>query len=227
MGSGGMIVMDEASSMVDVARYFMEFCMDESCGKCIPCRAGTRPDARLAGQDRQGPGHGRRSGSARGAVRGGPGHQPVRAGTNGSQSGAEHAALLSTRIRRRAASARGSESTRQAVAAQGTRPLPARRRASMTPLPTTAGPVRVVTLQDQRPRRQCARRRVDLGSRAGERHPDPFALLHGRAQRLGRLPALHDRDPGRPPAARRLFDPGGRRHGGADRTRRGCRSIGG
>ncbi|QEF97467.1 NADP-reducing hydrogenase subunit HndC [Stieleria maiorica] len=41
MGSGGMIVMDETSSMVDVARYFMEFCMDESCGKCVPCRAGT------------------------------------------------------------------------------------------------------------------------------------------------------------------------------------------
>jgi bidirectional [NiFe] hydrogenase diaphorase subunit len=42
MGSGGMIVMDERSSMVDVARYFMEFCMSESCGKCIPCRAGTQ-----------------------------------------------------------------------------------------------------------------------------------------------------------------------------------------
>jgi bidirectional [NiFe] hydrogenase diaphorase subunit len=42
MGSGGMIVMDQSSSMVDVARYFMEFCMDESCGKCIPCRAGTQ-----------------------------------------------------------------------------------------------------------------------------------------------------------------------------------------
>jgi bidirectional [NiFe] hydrogenase diaphorase subunit len=42
MGSGGMIVMDETSCMVDVARYFMEFCMSESCGKCIPCRAGTQ-----------------------------------------------------------------------------------------------------------------------------------------------------------------------------------------
>jgi bidirectional [NiFe] hydrogenase diaphorase subunit len=41
MGSGGMIVMDEKTDMVDVARFFMEFCMDESCGKCIPCRAGT------------------------------------------------------------------------------------------------------------------------------------------------------------------------------------------
>lgn len=41
MGSGGMIVMDEKDNMVDVARFFMEFCMDESCGKCVPCRAGT------------------------------------------------------------------------------------------------------------------------------------------------------------------------------------------
>jgi bidirectional [NiFe] hydrogenase diaphorase subunit len=41
MGSGGMIVMDDTSCMVNVARYFIEFCMSESCGKCIPCRAGT------------------------------------------------------------------------------------------------------------------------------------------------------------------------------------------
>ncbi|MGD0139484.1 MAG: NuoF family protein [Tepidisphaeraceae bacterium] len=41
MGSGGMIIMDETSSMVDVARFFMEFCMFESCGKCVPCRVGT------------------------------------------------------------------------------------------------------------------------------------------------------------------------------------------
>ena len=41
MGSGGMIVMDDTSCMVHVARFFMEFCMTESCGKCIPCRAGT------------------------------------------------------------------------------------------------------------------------------------------------------------------------------------------
>ncbi len=41
MGSGGLIVMDDTSCMVNVARFFMEFCMTESCGKCIPCRAGT------------------------------------------------------------------------------------------------------------------------------------------------------------------------------------------
>ena len=42
MGSGGMIIMDETSCMVDVARYFMDFCMNESCGKCVPCRVGTK-----------------------------------------------------------------------------------------------------------------------------------------------------------------------------------------
>jgi bidirectional [NiFe] hydrogenase diaphorase subunit len=41
MGSGGMIVMDDTSCMVDVARFFMDFCKSESCGKCIPCRVGT------------------------------------------------------------------------------------------------------------------------------------------------------------------------------------------
>jgi bidirectional [NiFe] hydrogenase diaphorase subunit len=41
MGSGGLIIMDERSCMVDVAKYFMDFCMDESCGKCVPCRVGT------------------------------------------------------------------------------------------------------------------------------------------------------------------------------------------
>lgn len=41
MGSGGLIVMDEGSCMPDVAKFFMEFCRDESCGKCVPCRVGT------------------------------------------------------------------------------------------------------------------------------------------------------------------------------------------
>jgi len=40
MGSGGMVVMDEETCMVDVARYFLSFCRDESCGKCVPCREG-------------------------------------------------------------------------------------------------------------------------------------------------------------------------------------------
>jgi len=41
MGSGGMIVMDQGTCMVDVAKFFMDFCREESCGKCVPCRVGT------------------------------------------------------------------------------------------------------------------------------------------------------------------------------------------
>jgi bidirectional [NiFe] hydrogenase diaphorase subunit len=41
IGSGGMIVLDEKASMVEIAHFYMGFCREESCGKCIPCRAGT------------------------------------------------------------------------------------------------------------------------------------------------------------------------------------------
>ena len=42
MGSGGLIVMDETTCMVDIAKFFLEFTVDESCGKCTPCRIGTK-----------------------------------------------------------------------------------------------------------------------------------------------------------------------------------------
>lgn len=42
MGSGGMIVMDETDNMVDIAKFYLEFTMDESCGRCTPCRIGTK-----------------------------------------------------------------------------------------------------------------------------------------------------------------------------------------
>jgi NADH:ubiquinone oxidoreductase subunit F (NADH-binding) len=42
MGSGGLIVMDERNCMVDLARYFLQFLADESCGKCLPCRKESR-----------------------------------------------------------------------------------------------------------------------------------------------------------------------------------------
>ena len=42
MGSGGLIVMDEDSCMVDIAKFFLEFTVSESCGKCTPCRVGTK-----------------------------------------------------------------------------------------------------------------------------------------------------------------------------------------
>ena len=42
MGSGGLIVMDEDNCMVDIAKFFLQFTVDESCGKCTPCRIGTK-----------------------------------------------------------------------------------------------------------------------------------------------------------------------------------------
>ena len=56
MGSGGMIVMDEDTCMVDVARYFMDFLTDESCGKCVPCREGMRQMLKLLTNITQGKG---------------------------------------------------------------------------------------------------------------------------------------------------------------------------
>lgn len=56
MGSGGMIVMDESTCMVDMAHYFMDFIQDESCGKCTPCREGTRRLLDILTQIKQGHG---------------------------------------------------------------------------------------------------------------------------------------------------------------------------
>jgi bidirectional [NiFe] hydrogenase diaphorase subunit len=41
MGSGGLVIIDSTTSMPEFARFFMDFCVDESCGKCVPCRVGT------------------------------------------------------------------------------------------------------------------------------------------------------------------------------------------
>jgi len=57
MGSGGLIVMDEDSCMVDIAKYFLDFTVEESCGKCVPCRVGTKRMLQIL--DRITEGHGK------------------------------------------------------------------------------------------------------------------------------------------------------------------------
>jgi bidirectional [NiFe] hydrogenase diaphorase subunit len=47
MGSGGLVVLNDTRCMVDMARFFMQFCCNESCGKCTPCRAGTQQALRI------------------------------------------------------------------------------------------------------------------------------------------------------------------------------------
>jgi len=56
VGSGGMVVLDEDNCMVDVAKFFVSFCMDESCGKCSPCREGTREMVKILDEISQGKG---------------------------------------------------------------------------------------------------------------------------------------------------------------------------
>jgi bidirectional [NiFe] hydrogenase diaphorase subunit len=57
MGSGGMIVMDDTACMVDVAKFFMDFVRDESCGKCVPCRVGTTQMHGMLERISEGEGH--------------------------------------------------------------------------------------------------------------------------------------------------------------------------
>jgi len=57
MGSGGMVVMDETNCMVEIARYFLSFTQAESCGKCIPCRLGTRQMLEILTRITEGKGH--------------------------------------------------------------------------------------------------------------------------------------------------------------------------
>jgi NADP-reducing hydrogenase subunit HndC len=56
MGSGGMIVMDEDTCMVDVSKYFLQFCRDEGCGQCTPCREGIAHMVRLLSEITEGKG---------------------------------------------------------------------------------------------------------------------------------------------------------------------------
>jgi NADH-quinone oxidoreductase subunit F len=58
MGSGGMIVMDEDTCMVDIARYFLDFLEDESCGKCTPCREGIKQMLAILDRIAEGEGEG-------------------------------------------------------------------------------------------------------------------------------------------------------------------------
>jgi NADH-quinone oxidoreductase subunit F len=97
MGSGGMIVMDENTCMVDVAKYFMNFLKDESCGKCFTCRKGTQRMYEILDDISKGRGTPGAPRPARRAGAGGQGHHDVRPGPDGVQPGAEHAALLPRR----------------------------------------------------------------------------------------------------------------------------------
>ena len=98
MGSGGMIVMDDTSCMVDVAKYFMEFCMSESCGKCVPCRVGTYQMHELLEKITAGQATAQDMAVLEELCDLVQEHQPLRPGAVGSQSRAQHLAVFPQRV---------------------------------------------------------------------------------------------------------------------------------
>jgi ferredoxin len=199
MGSGGMIVMDETTRMPEVARYFMEFCMDESCGKCIPCRAGTVQMHGLLDKIVK-----REAGAATwpagGALRHGLAHQPLRPGPERAQPRAQHPALLPQRVPRAAALARRR---RRGPSPPERRPHDSHGRQN----PHIDG--KQVSAEEAR----------HPGGRRRGRHLHPDALPPGRRVRRRRLPHVPGRGGGRPQAPVGLHDAGGRGHGRPHRHR--------
>ena len=94
MGSGGLIVMDEDTCMVDTARYFMDFIRDESCGKCLALPRGYQAHAGDSGAHHPGRGRARRSGYAGGTGRHPAGYRHVRPGPDRAQPHPFHPPVL-------------------------------------------------------------------------------------------------------------------------------------
>ena len=99
VGSGGMIVIDEDNCIVDTARYFLSFTQQESCGKCPPCRIGTKRMLEIARQDLRGQGDAGRHRVPGGDGPAGQGRLAVRAGRHGAQPGVHRAQILPRGVR--------------------------------------------------------------------------------------------------------------------------------
>ena len=101
MGSGGMIVMDEDNCMVDIARFFLDFTVDESCGKCTPCRIGTQRMLEILERIVEGKGEDGDIEKLEDAGQEHQGNRPVRPGSDRAQPGAVHPAAISVTSMRR------------------------------------------------------------------------------------------------------------------------------
>ena len=91
MGSGGMVVMDETTCMVDMARFFLDFTQNESCGKCTFCRIGTQRMLEILERITKGEGEPDDIEKLERAGRADQGGQPLRPGPDRAQPGAHHA----------------------------------------------------------------------------------------------------------------------------------------
>ena len=95
MGSGGMVVADDQTCMVDLARYFLQFTQNESCGKCVPCRLGTKRMLEILERITAGEGEDGDIETPREARRHDQAHEPLRPRPDRAQPGAHHASATS------------------------------------------------------------------------------------------------------------------------------------
>ncbi len=99
VGSGGMVVVDETTCMVDLARYFLAFTQEESCGKCVPCRIGTKRMLEIVTRITEGKGEDGDIELLEQLGQRGQERVAVWSRTDCAQSGADHAAVLPRRVR--------------------------------------------------------------------------------------------------------------------------------
>ena len=99
MGSGGMIVADTSTCMVDLARYFLSFTQEESCGKCVPCRIGTKRMLEILNRICEGKGEETDIEKLQTLAGDITGRQPLRPGRHRPQPGADHPEVLHERVR--------------------------------------------------------------------------------------------------------------------------------
>ena len=99
MGSGGMVVMDETTCMVEMAKFFLRFTQDESCGKCTFCRIGTKRMLEILERITDGQGQAGRHRTAGGPGRQDPQQHHLRPGPDRAQPGADHAEVFPRRVR--------------------------------------------------------------------------------------------------------------------------------
>ena len=144
IGSGGMVVMDETTCMVDLARYFLQFTQNESCGKCVPCRLGTKRMLEILERITSGEGE---EGDIERLEKLAHDHQadePLRPRPDGAQPRAHHAQVLPRRVRgahpRAALPGAGLQAAHH-VLPSTPRPAPAARSAPRSARPT-ASPAR-------------------------------------------------------------------------------------
>ena len=100
MGSGGMIILDEDDCMVDIAKFFMTFSQDESCGKCTPCREGTKRMLEILDRITAGKGTLEDIDKLKRLATADEEVVAVRAGPRRAQPGAQHAGALPRRVPR-------------------------------------------------------------------------------------------------------------------------------